>query len=341
MRVFLSPFVKFALIFTVFAAAAADLPAQRSSRKTVAQPDTAAAVDVPGSTKLRVALDTDKDGKADYTVFRPKDNIWYTQKSGGSFSGNQWGWAGNDMFVPGDYDGDGIGDIAVWRDSDGGWYVLNSSTGNATFRAWGMAGDEPVARDYDGDGKTDIAIVRRSDGVMTWHILRSQLGPIAIPWGATSDFATPGDYDGDGKFDVSIQRPGPTATSAATFHTLNSRDNTVTQQTWGFASDLVVPGDYDGDGKMDYAVFREGKTPEAPVEWWILRSRDGVIGYSFGQTGTDYNVQNDYDGDGTTDIAVWRNSDGTFWIRRSFDGSVYGVQWGAPNDFPVASYDTH
>jgi hypothetical protein len=52
-------------------------------------------------------------------------------------------------------------------------------------------------------------------------------------------------------------------------------------------------------------------------------------------------VQNDYDGDGKTDIAIWRDSDGMFWWRRSSDGVINVLQWGSPNDYPVASYDTH
>ena len=132
-----------------------------------------------------------------------------------------------------------------------------------------------------------------------------------------------------------------TPNSQAVFYTLNSQDGSVTTFPWGLSRDLVVPGDYDGDGKTDYAIFREGETLESNLEWWIYQSRDGVAGYVFGITGTDYNVQNDYDGDGKTDIAVWRDSDGTFWWRRSTDGGVTGLRWGLPNDYPVASYDTH
>src|SRR5688572_883502 len=156
MKVFLSLFAKYALILMVFGGLALDAHAQLS---------------------LRTAMDTDKDGKADFSIFRPRDNTWHTLKSGGGASATAWGWAGEDMFVPGDYDGDGKGDVAVWRDSDGIWYILNSGNGSMTIRPWGQSGDEPVARDYDGDGRTDIAVARRSGGIITWHILRSTEGP--------------------------------------------------------------------------------------------------------------------------------------------------------------------
>ena len=220
--------------------------AQRNSRKPTAQ-----AAAVPASLSLRTAMDTDNDGKADFTIFRPRDNFWYTFHSGGTFRSIPWGWAGEDMMAPGDYDGDGIGDVAVWRDTDGVWYILNSSDGSIRYQQWGMNGDEPVARDYDGDGKTDIAVIRRSGGILTWHILGSLVGSVSVPWGLATDFATPGDYDGDGKFDLSVQRPGPTPNSQAVFITLNSGDGSVTNFQWGLSKDLVVPGDYDGDGKVE------------------------------------------------------------------------------------------
>jgi len=124
---------------------------------------------------LRTALDTDKDGKADFSIFRPSDNIWYILKSA-DYAGTytQFGIANDDYLTPGDYDGDGRGDIAVWRDTDRVWYRLDSSTGNFRYFQFGLTGDEPVARDYDGDGKTDYATVRRSNGQLIWYIYGSQ-----------------------------------------------------------------------------------------------------------------------------------------------------------------------
>lgn len=292
---------------------------------------------------LRKALDTDADNKADYSVFRPSNNTWYINKSGGGITAQQFGIANEDFMTPGDYDGDGKGDISVWRDTNGAWYRINSGNNTVSVVPFGITGDEPVARDYDGDGKTDVAVVRRSNGAMFWYILRSLDGAVVGgSFGLSTDFTAPGDYDGDLKFDLAVQRPGATPASQGIFYIQGSLTG-FQAVPWGLSNDLVVPGDYDGDGKTDVAVVREGTTPTSNLSWFIRKSSDGsFLGNTFGVTSTDLNVQNDYDGDGKTDIAVWRNSNGFFYVSSSLNGgSLIATPWGTASDFPIASYDTH
>ena len=57
--------------------------------------------------------------KADFTVFRPSNDVWYINKSGGGVNFTHFGLASEDFMAPGDFDGDGKGDISVWRDTTG------------------------------------------------------------------------------------------------------------------------------------------------------------------------------------------------------------------------------
>jgi spore coat protein A len=290
--------------------------------------------------QLREALDFDGDQKADFTIFRPSDNVWYILGSTGMFRAQQWGLANEDRLVPGDYDGDGRGDIAVWRDSSGTWFVIRSSDSTFLGVRWGTDGDEPVARDYDGDGKTDPAIVRRTGGLLYWWILNSNSAPRLVQWGIDKDYVAPGDYNGDGRFDFAVQRVGPTPTSQALFYVL--LPGGYYGVPWGWSSDFIVPGDYDGDQETDLAIVREGPNAADPLTWYVLRSDgNGYIGLNFGKTGDSYNAQADYDGDGKTDIAVWNQSTGTFSYKSSLTGAVVNTRWGTAGDLPLASYDTH
>ncbi len=175
---------------------------------------------------LRKALDTDGDGKADFSVFRPSSNVWYINQSGGGFSIQTFGLANEDFITPGDYDGDGKADIGVWRDTTGVWYHLNSSDSTFSVTPFGITGDEPIARDFDGDGKTDIGIVRRTNGSMVWYILKSQDSSYYVQqFGLSTDYTAPGDYDGDGKFDIAVQRPGTTPSAQSLFYVFQSSNS--------------------------------------------------------------------------------------------------------------------
>lgn len=293
-----------------------------------------------GNLRMREAMDTDHDGKADMSIFRPSDQNWWILRSSGGITVQHWGDPNDDAPTPGDYDGDGKGDISVWRDSTGTWFTIRSSDSTISAIQWGASGDEPVSRDYDGDGITDLAVVRRTGGNMIWYVVKSTGGIDATQWGLSTDFATPGDYDGDGKFDYTIQRPGATLQGQATYFVLKSTGGVETFD-FGITSDLAVPGDYDGDGITDFAIVREQAVPNNNLVWYIFQSSTSTtIAVPWGDIGDDLCVQNDYDGDGKTDIAIWRASTGTFFIIQS-TGGVNATQWGASGDFPVAAFDTH
>jgi hypothetical protein len=274
-------------------------------------------------------FDFDGDGKADVSVYRPADGVWYLLRSAQGFTGVQFGIA-SDRIVPADYDGDGKTDIAVYRPAEGNWYLLQSSAGFSAFQ-FGTSEDIPVPADYDGDGKANLAVFRPSTS--SWYVARPTGVPAqnfdTYPFGVSGDKpVSGGDFDGDGKADVTVFRP-----SNGFWYRVNSSNGQFVATQFGIAEDKPVAADYDGDGKTDIAVFR----PSDSV-WYILQSINGVFNpVQFGASG-DVPVPADYDGDGRANIAVFRPSTNSWYIGRAFGApsqNFDSVQFGVGTDKPV------
>lgn len=264
------------------------------------------------------------EAATDLAVFRQSDGSWWILNAlTGGTSGNYWGMAG-DKAIPADFDGDSKADVAIWRPSTGVWYIIRSSDGAGQYATLGVTGDIPVPADYDGDGKADVAVYRPSVSSY-WYILRSSDNQVVYQqYGSTNDEAAQGDYDGDGRADIAVYRP-----STSEFFILQTTSNQSRVESFGTTGSKPVQGDYDGDGKFDLAL-RNGNI------WNIKDSSTGVVRtpFTWEQSG-DIAVQGDYDADGKTDIAVWRNSNGTWYIKKSGDGTTRTTQWGASGDTPV------
>lgn len=267
--------------------------------------------------------DIDGGSRADFAVWRPQTQIFYTfsNETGAVIHRESIGNSETDIPLLGDIDGNGVDDLVIWSQSSGTWDVALDNGSQMEF-SLGKAGDYPFLADRDGDGRADPMIRRPSTG--NWHYLASgdNYQENTFFFGReTTDVPVIGYYDDDTQIDFAIWRDGR-------WYMRWSSDNvTRTQDLGSQSTDIPVPADYDGDGITDVAIFRPGNG-QASGRWFIYYSSgvypDGGSRFErdFGKQATDIPVPADYDGDGKADLAIRRPSTFEFIYLSSETGSV-------------------
>jgi hypothetical protein len=307
------------------------------SRNRVTSADIGQHVGLPGNVPVfarpqlprAAADDLDGDGRADFTVFRPSNGLWFVRRSATGYDTNvaQWGLDG-DLKVPGDYDGDHKADIAVYRPSTGEWYLFLSMTQSPRVLQWGLPSDTPLPADYDGDGRTDLAVFRPSTGEWFIRLSSSDYGTYSVAqWGLSTDRPVPADYDGDGRADLAIYRPS-SGQWFLKLTTLGYGSQIVKQ--WGLPTDVPAPADVDGDGRADLVVYRP-----STGQWFAMDALTGINSVRQWGLPGDIAVPHDFDGDGIADLAIYRTASGEWYVMLSSTGSVMVLQWGLPLDQPL------
>jgi hypothetical protein len=276
----------------------------------------------------RQASDFDRDGKTDFSVFRPSDGMWYAARSvhdNSTIIYENWGMSG-DIPVQADFDGNFRTDAAVFRPSNGTWHIKSNGGIPAYSFQFGQAGDIPVPGQYLSEGDTMPAVFRPSEGI--WYFCNTNNYSIAFAtkFGQQGDIPVPGDYDLDGKTDIAVFRP-----SNGVWYIQGSTDGIKAVQ-FGQAGDKPVHADYDGDGKDDVAVFRPSNG-----FWYVLRSSDNQLQAAHFGVSTDVPTVGDYNGDGKADYAVFRPSNGAWYVARpigvpaqNFDAFYFGQTGDVP-----------
>jgi len=188
-----------------------------------------------------------------------------------------------------------------------------------------------VYHDFYGKGYYDYAMFQPGTG--DWWIKDSANGgggTNSFQWGTSGDIPLVGNSaeSTDDAADAMVWRP-----STGTFYVRNSDGGSFTVAL-GSSGDIPFVGNFYGSGNSAYCVVKPN------YDWWVKATpTSGTNIFQWGTTGDVPLVGNCSGGDNCADAVVWRvnqtTGQGTFWVRRSEDGTSFSANWGTNGDVPM------
>lgn len=276
-----------------------------------------------GTAKDEGMADFDKDGIADFTVFRPTTGTWYSiDSTTRNMRAIEWGKLDDRPMLHKDATESMI--YTVYRPTTGKWFM---TTGGPNYSEFAFGSDQDISlmrrtRDSTGRSSNNIAVFSTFSG--TWWIRNSDGTYFGFQFGQFGDVPISADFDGDGNDEITVFRPDD-----GMWYMYDLVTGQYKYIPFGQLGDIPIVAEYDGDGIEDIAVFRPSNGT-----WYVLRSKDGgTHEVKFGQIG-DVPQPADYYNGGSASYVVYRN--GVWWLQHH-PNAARAVRWGQTGDIPMTA----
>ncbi|HEX3628550.1 MAG TPA: family 43 glycosylhydrolase [Verrucomicrobiae bacterium] len=228
-----------------------------------------------------IAQDLNRDGLADYVIYRPSNYTFYYTYNGGGTASFVW-TNGTPLMSPISFDGNGVANaITVSTNASNAliWNIRWSHDGSNHSYAWGVAGDIPFAsEDLNRDGLADYVVYRPSNH--SFYYLYNGGGSASFQWTNGLPLMSGISYDQNGVANAITITTN--ASNALVWNVRFSHDSSNHPYQFGTNGDIpCAKWDLNQDGITDYAVYR----PSNHTYYWLYGGGGGSGSFVLGTNG--------------------------------------------------------